>query len=157
MAWTFLDVDRHIENSAGATARELFTALGETAFRKLESDTLAFALEQSSTIIALGGAAIDAPANQLLLAQSAHTLVVFLDAPFPTLIERCLMQERNGPAPYRPLLHKAGTAHTRFLTRRALYAKHASLTVDVAERAAEEVERLIQYAAGSPNQSSAKP
>jgi shikimate kinase len=143
MGWAFLDLDQHIESSAGATAKDLFAIRGESAFRKLESDALALALERSETIIALGGAAIDATVNQLLLANSHGTLVVFLDAPFGTLIERCLVQERNGSPTYRPLLHQTEVAHTRFLARRSLYQDHASFTVNVADRSAEEVAFLI--------------
>ncbi len=143
MGWAFLDLDRHIEISAGASAKDLFAIRGESAFRKLESDALAFALERSETIIALGGAAIDATVNQLLLANSNSTLVVFLEAPFRTLIERCLVQERNGSPPYRPLLHQTEIAHARFLARQTLYQDHASFTVDVARRSAEEVALLI--------------
>ncbi len=147
LGWTFLDLDRHIESSAGATAKDIFASRGESAFRKLESDALAFALGLSETIIALGGAAIDANVNQLLLENSKGTQVVFLDAPFATLIERCLVQERSGCAPYRPLLHETEVAHTRFLVRRSLYQDHASFAVDVANRTAEEVAFIIWNAA----------
>ena len=49
----------HIESSAGATAKDLFASRGESAFRKLESDALAFAVEESEAIVALDGAAPD--------------------------------------------------------------------------------------------------
>ena len=143
MGWTFLDVDQHIERSAGASAQDLFATRGETAFRNLETDALAFALEQSDTIIALGGAAIDAVANRLLLANSVGSRIVFLDAPFATLIDRCLIQERSSRAPYRPLLHQTELAHARYLVRRSLYLDCASFVVAVAERTAQEVAFLI--------------
>jgi shikimate kinase len=95
------------------------------------------------TIIAMGGAAIDAIENQHLLTNRNHTLVVFLDAPFATLIERCLVQERSGRAPYRPLLHQTEVADARFSIRRLLYQSHASFTVDVTDRPAEEVASLV--------------
>lgn len=148
MEWAFLDLDRYIESSAGATARELFARRGESAFRKLESEALALAMEASKTIVALGGAAIDASENQLLLSNADRTLVVFLDAPFATLIERCLVQERGGTAPYRPLLHQTEVALARFSTRRSLYESHASYVVDVADRSAEEVASVIWNTAG---------
>lgn len=143
-----LDLDEYIEESAGAPARDLFASRGESAFRKLESDALALALERSQTIIALGGAIIDAPENQLLLAKPNHTLIVFLDAPFATLIERCLVQERSGRGPYRPLLHKTEVAHARYSMRRSLYQDHAAFAVDVADRSAEEVAFLIWNTTG---------
>ncbi len=141
--WDFLDVDQQLEISAGAPARELFAALGEAAFRELESDLLDRCLTRSKAIIAPGGAAIDMPRNQQALAKCLATLVVFLDAPFTTLIYRCLLQERSGEATYRPLLHKTEQALERFSFRRSLYSAHAHLTVDVAERSPEEVVLLI--------------
>lgn len=139
MKWAFLDLDEHIEASAGATAKTLFVTLGEAAFRQLESDALASSLERSETIIAVGGAAIDMERNQLLLLNSPHSLVVFLDAPFETLIERCLLQERGGDATYRPLLHRTDIALARYSVRRSLYSAHAHLTINVAEQAPDEV------------------
>lgn len=143
LCWTFLDLDRYVETFAGATARRIFASQGESAFRKLESDALALALEGADTVIALGGAAIDATENQLLLSNNPDALIVFLDAPFATLIDRCLVQERGGEAPYRPLLHKTEKAHERFLIRRLLYQDHASFAVDVSSRSAEEVALFI--------------
>lgn len=139
MDWAFLDVDRQIEASTGTTARELFARLGERAFRDLESDVLTSCLARSNSIIAPGGAAIDMPRNQQALASSPATLVVFLDAPFATLIERCLLQESRGGSTYRPLLHNTEAALERFSFRRSLYSAHARLTVDVAERSPDEI------------------
>lgn len=147
MRWAFLDLDKCIEDSAGATARDIFAHRGESAFRKLETDALALAMEESKRVIALGGAAIDATENQLLLSNDRQALIVFLDAPFATLIERCLVQERIAMAPYRPLLHQPEIAHERFLVRRSLYQSHASLAVDVVNRSAEEVALFIWSAA----------
>ena len=148
LGWAFLDLDKHIESSAGATAKDLFASRGESAFRKLESEALAFALGRSETITALRGAAIDATENQRLLASSKDTLVVFLDAPFAILIERCLVQQRSGRAPYRPLLHQTDVAHTRFSVRRSLFQDHAAFAVEVANRTAEGVAFLIWNTAG---------
>jgi shikimate kinase len=143
MNWGFLDLDEHIEATAGATAQSLFATLGEAAFRQLESDTLASSLDRSETIIAVGGAAIDMERNQLLLRNCHDGLVVFLDAPFETLIERCLLQERSGDATYRPLLHRTDVARARYAARRSLYSAHAHLTIDVAEQAPDYVARRI--------------
>lgn len=141
--WEFLDLDAHIERTTGASARELFARLGESGFRQLESEAFAAALKGSNTILAPGGAVIDKVENQIALAGSTSRLVVFLDAPFRTLIERCVEQERMGGATYRPLLHQTAVAHARYEARKLLYAGHAQLTVNVAERSPEEVARLI--------------
>ncbi|HEY1902313.1 MAG TPA: shikimate kinase [Terracidiphilus sp.] len=148
VGWNFLDVDCCIEASTGRSAKELFNALGEQGFRQLESDVLASSLLKSRTIIALGGAAIDMTANQNLLATRPRTLVVFLDAPFTTLMERCREQERTGSATYRPLLHKSDVALARFSARKSLYAAHAHVTVAVAEKSPAEVVQTILLAMG---------
>jgi shikimate kinase len=141
--WDFLDVDKHIEASGGASAKELFATLGEAAFRNLESDVLVSRMARASAIIAPGGAAIDMPRNRQILGSSSDTLIVFLDAPFATLITRCLLEEQRGNATYRPLLHKTDMALERFSVRRSLYSAHAHLIVDVAERSPEETVSLI--------------
>jgi shikimate kinase len=143
--WAFLDVDKHIEQSAGATAANLFAALGVPGFRSLESDALSHALGQSDTVVALGGAAIDLPRNQQLLALSPDTMIVFLDAPFATLIERCQQQAQRGDSTYRPLLKNLEVAHARFMTRRSLYTAHCHLTIDVAKKNPNEVAIAIQH------------
>src|SRR5215469_11655605 len=62
--WAFLDLDDEIEVTTGRGARELFAGLGESAFRQLESELLAGALQRSQIILAAGGAAIDMEHNQ---------------------------------------------------------------------------------------------
>jgi len=112
----------------------------------LESEILAMALQPSKLILAPGGAVIDRDENQRALANSIGSFIVFLDAPFQTLIERCLEQERAGHAPYRPLLHQTALAAARYKSRRLLYGAHARLTIDVAETSREEVVELISKA-----------
>lgn len=152
MNWAFLDLDESIEASAGATAETLFVTLGEATFRQLESDALASSLQRSETIIAVGGAAIDMERNQLLLLNNPHSLRVFLDAPFETLLERCLLQERRGSATYRPLLHRTDVALARYSVRRSLYGAHAHLTINVAEEAPGDIALRICDAVGLPKE-----
>lgn len=148
MDWPFLDLDRQIEASTGATAQTLFETLGEAAFRQLESDALAASLERSETIVAVGGAVIDMGRNQLLLRKSPDSLIVFLDGPFEVLIDRCLRQECRGYTTYRPLLHRTDIARARYAARRSLYSAHAHLTIDVAEQAPDDVALRICDAMG---------
>ena len=139
IGWDFLDLDICIGTSTGKSTRELFDALGESGFRELEADLWASVLQQSQAIIAPGGAVIDKPENQRILAESAGTFVIFLDAPFHTLIDRCNRQEQGEGATYRPLLHKTEIALERYLERRVLYNKHAHRDINVADKAPEVV------------------
>lgn len=150
--WEFLDLDLHIEKTNGASAREIFAALGESGFRQLESETLAAALRRPNVVVAPGGAVIDKLENQLALAGNKEGLIVFLDAPFETLIERCKEQERAGSATYRPLLHQTEIASARYAMRRVLYSRHAQLTVDVAEKRPDDVAGMILDAMQSCSQ-----
>jgi shikimate kinase len=141
--WDFLDLDTHMESTKKKSARTLFSDLGETGFRQLESELWASALQRSHAIIAPGGAVIDKAANQNILRESVGSFVVFLDAPFQTLIDRCLQQEQHEGATYRPLLHKTEIARARYEERRVLYTKHAQRVIDVADKAPELVAQEI--------------
>lgn len=146
IGWDFLDLDICIETSTGKSTRELFDALGEPGFRELETDLWASVLQKSQVVIAPGGAVIDKPENQRMLAESAGTFVIFLDAPFHTLIDRCIRQEQGEGATYRPLLHKTEIALERYLERRVLYNKHAHRHINVADKAPEAVVQGILQA-----------
>ncbi len=144
LGWTFLDLDAHLEARAGLTVPELFERHGEPHFRRLESSALASALRQSHLVLALGGGAPETLTNRLLLEQTPGTLTVFLDAPFSTLFDRCMLQALNpgnGAAARdaeRPNLRDVEAAQSRFNLRHPLYRRLARLTVDTAAISAEQ-------------------
>ena len=104
LGWEFLDLDAYLEARAGQTVPEIFAAHGEPRFRQLESNALASALGRSKVILALGGGTPEILTNRLLLEQTPGTATIFLDAPFPTLYDRCLLQALN------PGTHRASPA-----------------------------------------------
>lgn len=122
--WNFLDLDAHLEARTNATIPQLFAKHGETQFRRLESSALASALGRVSTVIALGGGTPEILTNRLLLEQTPGTGTIFLDAPFETLFDRCVLQEIDRPVLADPVL-----ARVRFATRQPLYRRLASLTL----------------------------
>ena len=128
LGWTFLDLDAHLEQRTGATIPQLFERHGEAHFRRLESTALASALGHSQTVLALGGGTPEGLTNRLLLEQTPATFTVFLDAPFPTLFDRCMMQNIA-----RPILEDPEVAQLRFSTRHPLYLRLARLTIDTAD------------------------
>lgn len=156
LGWTFLDLDAHLEARAGATVPELFERHGEPHFRRIESSALASALRHPELVLALGGGAPETLTNRLLLEQTPGTVTVFLDAPFETLFDRCMLQALN-PDPAgaardsdRPNLRDPEAARTRFNTRHPLYRRLARVTVDTARSsAAETVEALLQKLQGT--------
>jgi shikimate kinase len=123
LGWTFLDLDHHIEERTHATVPALFAQFGEASFRRLESAALADALAASSTVIALGGGTPEIHTNRLLLEQTPGTLVIFLDAPFPVLFDRCVLQNLD-----RPILEDPFAAAARFKLRLPIYRRLARIT-----------------------------
>ncbi len=139
LGWNFLDLDTAIEARAGASIPEIFQAQGETRFRRLESTALASALRSSPNVLALGGGALESLTNRLLLEQTPGNLVVFLDAPFSTLFDRCVLQGID-----RPNLADPAAARTRFDQRHTFYRRLARLTLSTADLTPREtLERLL--------------
>jgi shikimate kinase len=127
LSWQFLDLDAHLEARTGATIPQLFERHGEAHFRRLESTALASALGHDRTVLALGGGTPEELTNRLLLEQTPATFTIFLDAPFPTLFDRCMLQDIA-----RPVLEDPAAAQLRFNKRHPLYRRLANLTIDTA-------------------------
>jgi shikimate kinase len=131
--WTFLDLDAHLEARTNATIPQLFERHGEAHFRRLESAALASALGHNHTVLALGGGTPEELTNRLLLEQTPATFTIFLDAPFPTLFDRCMLQDIA-----RPVLADPAAAQLRFNKRHPLYRRLANLTIDTANLTADQ-------------------
>jgi len=136
LGWDFVDLDELIQSRAGLTVPAIFSQYGESHFRKLESQALAAALGRRNILLALGGGAPEILTNRLLIEQTPATATIFLDAPFSTLFDRCMLQALNTPAAgtqpteLRPLLADPATAEARFIARRPIYRRLARLAVD---------------------------
>lgn len=149
LGWEFLDLDALIEARAGLTVPAIFATQGEAQFRRLESQALASALGRSRVVLALGGGAPEVLTNRLLIEQTPATATIFLDAPFPVLFDRCMLQALNAPAAdsgsgpepaeTRPLLADPAAAEARFLVRRPVYRRLARMTVDTSAVNTEEI------------------
>ena len=145
LGWAFLDLDQHLEARAGASVAALFATHGEAHFRRLESSALANALCESKTVIALGGGAPEQLTNRLLLEQTPGTTVLFLDAPFDVLFDRCMLQSFAQPEHSRPVLTDPAAAAARFALRQPLYRRLARVTLNCAELTpAESAEALLR-------------
>lgn len=57
MGWSFVDLDKKIEEHTGKTIPEIFSEYGEDYFRKIETEVLRSLKNQKETIIATGGGA----------------------------------------------------------------------------------------------------
>jgi shikimate kinase len=139
--WNFLDLDAHLEARTGATIPQLFERHGEAHFRRLESTALASALGRDHTVLALGGGTPEELTNRLLLEQTPATFTIFLDAPFPTLFDRCMLQDIA-----RPVLEDPAAAQLRFQKRHPLYRRLANLTINTSDQTADQTVEAIHKA-----------
>ena len=145
LSWQFLDLDAHLEARTGATIPQLFERHGEAHFRRLESTALASALGHDNTVLALGGGTPEELTNRLLLEQTPATITIFLDAPFPTLFDRCMLQDIA-----RPVLEDPAAAQLRFNHRHPLYTRLARLTIDTADLTPESTVEIILATLNQP-------
>jgi len=143
LGWEFLDLDAHLEARSGSTIPALFSNHGEDHFRRLESTALANALAYNNVVIALGGGTPEQLTNRLLLEQTPGTNVIFLDAPFEVLFDRCMLQSFATPAHERPLLASAEDAAARFALRQPLYRRLAQRIVSTADLTPAEVAQRV--------------
>jgi shikimate kinase len=144
IGWNFLDLDAHLESRTNATIPQLFEQHGEARFRRLESTALASALGYSNIVLALGGGTPEDLTNRLLLEQTPATFTIFLDAPFPTLFDRCMLQDLGDPALARPVLRDPAAAQLRFERRHPLYRRMAGLTIATSDQTpAQTVDALL--------------
>ncbi len=144
LGWRFVDLDDRVEEREKKSVAEIFRDSGETAFRKAETLALRALLEELDherpTVAALGGGAFVQDENAWLLAEAGDPMV-FLDAPYEVLHQRCSPQ---GSA--RPLFLDEARFRELYETRRPHYLR-AQLRVDtthhsVAQVATEIIERL---------------
>ena len=141
--WDFLDLYALIEARTGLSVPSIFATHGESHFRQLESQVLACALGRSRVVLALGGGAPEVLTNRLLLEQTPATATVFLDAPFATLFDRCMLQALTSGAPAipghtRPNLADPAAAEARFHARQPIYRRLAHHAISTADLTTEE-------------------
>ena len=139
LGWDFMDLDSAVEQRCGQTVPEIFAKHGEAHFRTQEAEALQPLLQHSEIVIALGGGAAETPTVRALLEQSAETAIVYLDAPFDVLQQRCSRQAEEPGATSRPLLADRDEALARYHTRMRHYEAISTLrisTVDLSPDAA---------------------
>lgn len=139
----FVDLDRVIEDSAGASIAAQFEAAGEGVFRSREADELTIVLAGTDPLVlATGGGVVLLASNCALLRDRAQ--IVWLRARPETLASRV----RDGAG--RPLLTDSRedplTVLRRLdIDRAPLYAEIADVVVDVDELTpAGVVDRIVE-------------
>jgi len=129
---TARDTDDDVEQKAGTTISDIFVDRGEEAFRELERDATALAIDEHDGVLALGGGAVLDPATRERL---RGLTVVFLDVGIKDAASRI------GFNRDRPLL--LGNPRAQWIrlmeARRPLYDEVATSTVQTDGRSAPEV------------------
>lgn len=133
LGWRFLDLDSLIEGRDGRAVSRIFAESGESAFRAMETEALSSSLREAQVVLALGGGALETPANQRVLRLASEACIVLLTADFETLYERCRQQvaaAANSSLPVRPLLGDPEAAAARLARRDPIYREAAHLVLD---------------------------
>lgn len=91
--WPTIDLDKRITDATGLAITDIFARMGESEFRRIESEQLQravaeAAVEQKPTILSLGGGTITIPQNVALLREQDAALV-WLQCPIDELLHRC--------------------------------------------------------------------
>lgn len=128
----FRDTDVEIEQAQGRSISDIFVDDGEAVFRALEKAEVATSVRSHAGVLALGGGSIVDPDTQQVLA--GHQ-VVFLDVGIADA------SKRVGFDTSRPLLAVNPRASwVRLMeARREIYERLATLRVDTAGRAIDDV------------------
>jgi len=134
-----LDSDEMIEAREGRTVREIFNTDGEHAFRAIETEVLAEALDNpKKAIIAAAGGVVLRPENRELLRRSGARIVWLRADP-------AVLAERVKSGGHRPLLDHdpRGTLQKMYDDRAALYRDVADAIVSVDNRTVNEVAEAV--------------
>ena len=147
--WSFYDLDALIEGRSGKTVPALFAEQGESAFRKLEAQSLRElmqTLEGEPAAIALGGGAfVQEAVRQIIRDHSAS--VVYLDVGLEEALRRCA----SAPG-YRPLLQNRDQITFLYEERLPFYrTAHATVRTDgkTPLAVAQEIASTLQLSPGN--------
>jgi len=144
LGWRFVDLDDRVQAREGRSVAEIFRDSGEAAFRMAETAALRELLDELDharpTVAALGGGAFVQDENAWLLAEAGDPMV-FLDAPYEVLHQRCRSQDAA-----RPLFQDESRFRALYETRRPHYLR-APVRIDtthhtVTQVAADIIQRL---------------
>ncbi|MGC8487875.1 MAG: shikimate kinase [Clostridia bacterium] len=123
LGWSFVDLDRVLEDQFGAPANRQLAEVGEPEFRRREAVTLEEVLARQPLVVALGGGTVtDVRCRQLI--RDRRVVLVWLDVDWDTVVRRLATTDR-------PLWQVSGRARRAlFEGRRTLYASLADLRVE---------------------------
>ncbi len=137
-----VDLDQNIVERASKSIQEIFEQDGEEHFRELETRCLEALGDYPPAVVALGGGAVLAEANQNLLEQLGKA--VWLQASVDQILQR-LAQDLQTAEQRPALTDLSQTAEVRTVleSRRKIYAACADYSVDTNGQTVAEVAQQI--------------
>jgi shikimate kinase len=128
LRWSFIDIDRLIEEDNGLSVAELFALHGEQYFREAERKALITASARSRTVIACGGGTPCSAENIGIMKETG--VIIYLKLPVDVLVSRL---EKSKTV--RPLLVKNGETDLavrvqELLARRSEWYEQADIIAD---------------------------
>lgn len=140
----FIEVDSHIERSAGLKLGEIFELHGEAYYRRLEREVLSQLLgEPAAMVLATGGSIVTDPSNYSILQTRACT--VWLRARAEDHWNRVIQQGDARPMGQNP--QAFSELRTLLAEREPLYA-NAHHVVETSGRCVDDVVKLVAEAVG---------
>lgn len=136
-----IDTDRLLEElyfkqtGQKLTFREIFSTIGDTAFRALESDVVQQLKGTKNAIIAVGGGLILNPQNAAFLAKLGQ--LVYLKVSKETLKKRIL--GKSEPPAYLDPADLEGSFEKMYRERRAKYEEIHALSIDMETQTQDQV------------------
>jgi len=135
--WNIEDIDERIERRERRDIPSIFRQEGEPYFRAVEREELIALLPQRGTVVATGGGTVMDPGNRELMLRDGA--VVWLDAPFATILDRVPLDGRRPLAADR--IEMEGLYNQRLMAYR-----QAHLRVDAGRGSVEElVDQIIDW------------
>lgn len=95
LGWSFIDLDKFIEQKEGKSINKIFEVNGEDYFREIETQALKNTSELESYIIALGGGTIASQTNLDIIKSSGY--LIYLESSAEETYKR-LRFKRDRPA-----------------------------------------------------------
>jgi shikimate kinase len=135
--WQIEDIDERIERRERRDIPAIFRKEGEAYFRVVEREELIALLPRRGTVVATGGGTMMDPSNRELMLRDGA--VVWLDAPFSTILDRVPLNGRRPLAADRLEME-------RLYNQRLMVYRQAHLRVDAGRGSVEElVDQIMEW------------
>jgi shikimate kinase len=124
LGWKLIDVDDEIVNAQNMSINEIFSRLGEPAFRQMETEMIRKVSRRKNVIISTGGGAVMRQENMDILREKG--VIICLDATPETIFRRTSSNSK------RPLLQVEGPLRRirELLELRRPFYQKADITID---------------------------